>query len=56
MIQYIDETIAAISTPPGEGGISVIRVSGTSAFDVLIKIFQPRSGISDLKNRHASFG
>ena len=56
MIQYKDETIAAISTPPGEGGISVIRMSGTSAFDVLIKIFQPRSGISDLKNRHATFG
>ncbi len=31
------DTIAAISTPPGEGGISIIRISGEEAFDVAKK-------------------
>lgn len=29
-----DETIAAISTPPGEGGIAVIRISGSHAIGI----------------------
>lgn len=33
------ETIAAISTPPGEGGISIIRLSGNQALQVAQKIF-----------------
>lgn len=35
----INDTIAAISTPPGEGGISVIRLSGNDAFKIAGKIF-----------------
>lgn len=34
-------TIAAIATPPGSGGIAVIRVSGPGALDILKKIFRP---------------
>lgn len=34
------DTIAAISTPPGEGGISIIRLSGEEAFDVAEKLFK----------------
>lgn len=33
------ETIAAVATPPGEGGIAVIRVTGKEALDVVAKIF-----------------
>src|SRR3990167_4331520 len=33
------QTIAAIATPPGEGGIAIIRISGTHAIDVAAKIF-----------------
>ena len=33
------ETIAAIATPPGEGAISVIRISGHEAFSIAQKIF-----------------
>lgn len=32
-------TIAAIATPPGEGGISVIRISGPRALEIADKIF-----------------
>ncbi|WP_143463796.1 tRNA uridine-5-carboxymethylaminomethyl(34) synthesis GTPase MnmE [Levilactobacillus enshiensis] len=34
------DTIAAISTPPGEGGISIIRLSGEEVFDVAKKLFK----------------
>jgi tRNA modification GTPase len=33
------ETIAAIATAPGEGAISIIRVSGKDAFEIVNKIF-----------------
>ena len=33
------DTIAAISTPPGEGGIAVIRISGKESFGIIGKIF-----------------
>lgn len=33
------ETIAAIATPPGEGGVAIIRISGNQALDIASKIF-----------------
>lgn len=33
------ETIAAIATPPGEGGVAIIRISGKEALDVAARIF-----------------
>ena len=38
-----NSTICAISTPAGQGGIAVIRVSGPEAITVCDKIFQPAS-------------
>ena len=35
-------TIAAISTPPGKGGVAVIRLSGPEAFAIAAKVFVPR--------------
>ncbi|MBO8125664.1 MAG: tRNA uridine-5-carboxymethylaminomethyl(34) synthesis GTPase MnmE [Firmicutes bacterium] len=35
------DTIAAISTPLGEGGIGVIRVSGPDAVEIVDKVFVP---------------
>jgi tRNA modification GTPase len=43
-----DDTIAAIATPLGEGGLAVIRISGTEAFAVADKSFVP-IGKSSLK-------
>ncbi len=34
------DTIAAISTPPGEGGISIIRISGVNALKVASQIYR----------------
>jgi tRNA modification GTPase len=43
-----DDTIAAIATPLGEGGLAVVRISGAQAFAVADKIFLP-VGKSSLK-------
>ncbi|KJU74769.1 tRNA modification GTPase [Pediococcus damnosus LMG 28219] len=34
------DTIAAISTPPGEGGISIVRLSGNEALEVASRVFK----------------
>src|SRR6201987_4710227 len=34
------DTIAAISTPPGEGAIALVRISGTNAIEIADKIFR----------------
>jgi len=36
-----DDTIAAIATPLGEGGLAVVRISGAEAFAVADKVFLP---------------
>ena len=48
-----DDTIAAIATPLGEGGLAVVRISGAETFAVADKIFLP-SGKSSLKPSAAS--
>ena len=50
------DTIAAISTPPGRGGIGVVRLSGPAALEIAAGIFQSESRASlDAPNR-AQFG
>jgi tRNA modification GTPase len=39
---YEHDTICAVSTPPGEGGIGIIRISGRNAIEIASKIFRPR--------------
>src|SRR5580700_10697557 len=39
-----EDTIAAIATAPGEGGIAVIRISGYAAAGVAASVFRPHSG------------
>ncbi len=35
------DTIAAIATPPGRGGIGIVRISGEQAYDIALSIFRP---------------
>ena len=53
-----EKTIAAISTPSGEGGIGVIRISGPEAIEVADRVFKAKSNkkISELKGYTALFG
>ena len=39
-------TIVAISTPPGNGGIGIVRMSGKEAFNIIEKIFVPKNNKS----------
>lgn len=41
------EAIAAISTPPGYGGIGIIRISGKDSFKIIEKIFEPKNKEKD---------
>lgn len=54
----LDDTIAAIATPIGEGGISVIRVSGPETFSVVSKIFHPlkKGSIHDFSSHTLHLG
>ena len=49
------ETIAAIATPLGEGGIGIIRISGDDSLEVLNRIFRPASG-KPVKSRMMTYG
>ena len=40
----LDDTIAAISTPIGQGGIGIIRLSGKDALAVADKVFMAKAG------------
>lgn len=52
------DTIAAIATPRGEGGISIIRISGKEALPILCEIFKPKSSrdVSQLKSYTITYG
>ena len=40
----LEDTIAAISKPPGEGGIGIVRISGKSAVPIGRTLFRPAGG------------
>ncbi|MBF0229676.1 MAG: tRNA uridine-5-carboxymethylaminomethyl(34) synthesis GTPase MnmE [Desulfamplus sp.] len=48
----ITDTIAAIATPPGAGGIGIIRISGSRAVEVVSQIFSKPSSIESHKVVH----
>ena len=39
---YEQTTIAAIATPPGEGGIGIIRLSGIDAAEIANRMFETK--------------
>lgn len=48
-------TIVAISTPPGNGGIGIVRLSGKESFDIIKKIFKPKNK-SEIKGYSIKYG
>lgn len=52
------DTICAIATPIGEGGIAIIRISGEKALEIADKIFAPKSkkDIKDMKTYTMRYG
>lgn len=53
---FPQDTIAAISTPRGKGGISVIRISGPDAFSVVQKISEIKKLLTDQPGHTMLFG
>ena len=51
-----ETTIAAISTPPGSGGIGIIRMSGSEALRVLRAIFVPHRADCTYSSHHLHYG
>lgn len=52
----MEDTIAAISTALGEGGIGIVRISGQSSFSILDKIFIRENSENEYINRHMYYG
>lgn len=48
------DTIAAIATPQGEGGIGIVRISGDDSLNIMKKILRPCP--AEVKPRYAYYG
>lgn len=54
-----NDTIAAIATPHGTGGISIIKISGSEALSAVVPLFRPRNpnrSLMHLKSQTMIFG
>ncbi len=54
----MNDTVAAIATPIGEGGINIIRISGPEAVPIASALFQPQGGgkVTDLEPQRVVYG
>ncbi len=54
----IGATVAAVATPPGKGGVALIRLSGADAFAIADRVFRPRCGrpLSQIAPRMQTYG
>ena len=50
------DTIAAISTPVGEGGIAIIRVSGPEAIEIVDKIYKGKRALTEVDGHTIHYG
>ncbi len=51
-----EDTIAALSTPFGEGALAVIRLSGPQSIAVADKLWRGKRTVAELPARYAAFG
>jgi len=51
-----DVTIAAISTARAPGAISIVRISGSSAFDITRRIFKAKVNFKDMPSHTVAYG
>lgn len=55
-LSNIEETIAAISTPPGAGGIGIIRMSGERSLNILKLLFTPKDSTCSYRSHQLYYG
>ncbi|MFA6308493.1 MAG: tRNA uridine-5-carboxymethylaminomethyl(34) synthesis GTPase MnmE [Clostridia bacterium] len=53
---YKEDTIAAISTPFGTGGIGIVRISGDNAFDIAKNIFRGKTDFDKIRSNSIKYG
>ena len=51
-MNYRQDTIAAIATAPGNGGIGIVRISGPDAERILGQVFVPAGGPKETTESH----
>ena len=52
----MENTIVAISTAMGNGGIGIVRMSGEKSFEILEKIFRPKNKDAFIKGYQIKYG
>ena len=55
MSLYNPDTIAAIATPPGEGGVGIVRLSGPDVWKIADMLFQPLDKTPISVREHGTF-
>lgn len=56
MIDHLEDTIAAIATPAGNGGIAIVRVSGKNALEIAQRVFRGRRNLKQVEPWTAILG
>jgi tRNA modification GTPase len=54
----LGETVAAVSTPRGKGGVALLRISGDTAIEVASRVFRPKhkKPLTECESRRAVYG
>ena len=54
----LGETVAAVSTPRGKGGVALLRISGDTAIEVASRVFRPKhkKPLTECESRRAIYG
>jgi tRNA modification GTPase len=57
-MNFIDDTIVAVSTPVGQGGIGIVRLSGSQSIPLADRIFRKKKkgSLSNLKSHSLTYG
>ena len=55
MSLYDPDTIAAIATPPGEGGVGIVRISGSKVWAIADQLFHAVDGVPVSERTHGTF-
>ncbi len=50
------DTIVAPATPPGQGGVAIVRLSGPDSLAIASKLFRGRTGLADTPDRLLTHG
>ncbi len=53
---YIHDTICAVATPPGEGAIAVIRLSGEKSVEIINKVFKKKGKFNGFESHKLHLG